>query len=419
MVSEFMITVFRRPVSGPALVLCSALLACVITIACDRVALMAPSGSTITLTTDASVLPLNGTTRIVAHVIEPAGTPPNKGTLVSFTTSLGRIVPVEAETDPGGRVTVLFDAGTLSGTATIMAVSGGVTTGTTGAAKIAVGAAGVATIGLTAIPSTIAPGGSSTIKASVSDATGTLVGGVPVTFTTDNGSMNASVVTTDSSGTATAVLTTSKTAKVTATSGFASTNGTTTTAAPTASVTVTVEPLPTASISASANAQVNVPVTFTIVVQPGAGGSTTIQNVEVNFGDGDQRSLGAATGTTSVQHVYAEGGSKTARVTATDSNGGVTSAATIVFVQAQAPIVSLTFNKTPNGLNSDVVFTATVTPASTLVAQYVWTFGDGTSTTTTTNTVSHQYLTTTLPKTATVTVTTTSAQMGTNSTTVF
>jgi PKD repeat protein len=103
----------------------------------------------------------------------------------------------------------------------------------------------------------------------------------------------------------------------------------------------------------------------------------------------------------------------------TDSNGGVTSAATIVFVQAQAPIVSLTFNKTVNGLNTDVVFTATVTPASTLVAQYVWTFGDGTSTTTTTNTVSHQYLTTTLPKTASVTVTTTSAQTGTNSTTVF
>ena len=135
-----MITGFHRPFLRVALGVLA-----VTTIACQRVALLAPAGSTITLTTLAPTLPLNGTTSLIAQVIEPAGTPPQRGTLVTFTTSLGTIEPIEAETDPGGRVMVTFKAGTLSGTATITALSGGVTTGTTGAIKIAVGAAGVAT----------------------------------------------------------------------------------------------------------------------------------------------------------------------------------------------------------------------------------------------------------------------------------
>src|SRR5207249_11995284 len=97
----------------------------------------------------------SGTTSLIAQVIEPAGTPPQRGTLVTFTTSLGTVEPIEAETDPGGRVLVTFKAGTKSGVATIIALSGGVTTGATGAVKIAVGAAGVARIGLTALPATI------------------------------------------------------------------------------------------------------------------------------------------------------------------------------------------------------------------------------------------------------------------------
>lgn len=418
MVSAFMITGFRRPLFRVALGLLA-----VMPIACQRVALLAPSGSTITLTTLATTLPLSGTTSLIAQVIEPAGTPPQRGTLVTFTTSLGTIEPVEAETDPGGRVMVTFKAGTQSGTATISALSGGVTTGTTGAIKIAIGAAGVATIGLTALPATVAPGGKSTITATVSDISGTVIAGVPVTFTTDNGSMNASVATTDNSGNASAVLTTSKTAKVTATAGVGSSTSsgttTTTTPAPSASITVAVEPLPTASISASGNAQVGLPVTFTITAQPGTGGSTTVQSVTVNFGDGSDQPLGAATGTTTVQHVYASDGSKTARVTVVDSNGGSTSAATIVFVQTQAPIVSLTTSSSTLGGTTSVNFTATVTPSSTSVAQFVWNFGDGQSTTTFINTVSHSYATATLPKTATVTITTTTNQTASSSTTVI
>src|SRR5205823_1272766 len=111
--------------------------------ACQRVPLLAPSGSSIILNASTTVLPLNGTTTIVAQVLEPAGTPPHSGTHVTFTTSLGTIRPEEAETDISGRVTVTFNAGLQSGTATITAISGGASVGTNGALKIAIGAAAV------------------------------------------------------------------------------------------------------------------------------------------------------------------------------------------------------------------------------------------------------------------------------------
>jgi hypothetical protein len=106
-------------------------------------------------------------------------------------------------------------------------------------------------------------------------------------------------------------------------------------------------------------------------------------------------------------------------VTVLDSGGGSTSAATIVFVQTQNPIVSLTIDSsTTVGTTKTVNFRATVTPAGTPVSQYVWNFGDGQSQTTFTNTTSHDYATATLPRTATVTITTPTNQTASSSTTV-
>ena len=56
-------------------------------------------------------MPLGGSVDIIAQVIEPAGTPPQRGTLVSFTTSLGTLQPTEAETDTAGRAIVRFLGG--------------------------------------------------------------------------------------------------------------------------------------------------------------------------------------------------------------------------------------------------------------------------------------------------------------------
>ena len=61
--------------------------------ACDKVPLTAPSESTITLFATATSVSATGSTDIVATVIEQAGTAVQNGTVVSFTTTLGRIEP--------------------------------------------------------------------------------------------------------------------------------------------------------------------------------------------------------------------------------------------------------------------------------------------------------------------------------------
>src|SRR4026209_2810619 len=133
-------------------------------IACQRVPLLAPSGSTITLTTSTTVLPMNGSVAIVAQVLEPAGTPPHSGTHTIFTTTLGTVEPSEIETNANGQATVRFNAGSASGTATISASSGGASTGTGGTIKIGIGAAAVGRISVGANPGTVpASGGNVTI----------------------------------------------------------------------------------------------------------------------------------------------------------------------------------------------------------------------------------------------------------------
>src|ERR1043165_8450212 len=116
MFSVFMVT---RP--GPAGVLVAfAIVLAIFAAACEKVPLLAPSGSTIVV----SILPgPNGTTQVVAQVIEPAGTPPHSGTHVSFSTTLGTVQPSEAETDITGRAVATFQAAPgESGFATITAV---------------------------------------------------------------------------------------------------------------------------------------------------------------------------------------------------------------------------------------------------------------------------------------------------------
>ena len=117
---------------------------------CDKVPLLAPTGSVITLFATAATVPSNGSMEIVATVIEQgtastttpvpanggtgtgttatstpgAGTPVHNGTVVTFTTTIGRIEPSEARTD-NGQVRVRFHADGQSGTAVVTAFSGG------------------------------------------------------------------------------------------------------------------------------------------------------------------------------------------------------------------------------------------------------------------------------------------------------
>src|SRR5678816_4602619 len=102
MVIGFMIT--RRPF-GRLLRISTIFAAAsgLLTVSCEKVPLLAPSTASITLTASATALPLNGTTDLIAQVLEQAGTPPHSGTHVIFTTTLGSVLPAEAETDVNGR----------------------------------------------------------------------------------------------------------------------------------------------------------------------------------------------------------------------------------------------------------------------------------------------------------------------------
>ena len=80
MLSDFMITGLRRALYCLALL---AAISCVGIVGCERVPLLAPAGSTITLVSSTTTLALNSTTTLTAQLLEPAGTAPHSGTTVT------------------------------------------------------------------------------------------------------------------------------------------------------------------------------------------------------------------------------------------------------------------------------------------------------------------------------------------------
>src|SRR6185436_6177443 len=140
-------------------------LALAATVACDKVPLTAPTGSTITISIDRSVLPLNGQATVAAIVTEAGGTPPHNGKMVTFSSTIGTVTPVEAQTI-NGVATAIFQAGSVSGKGTIKAFSGGAVTTT--AADVTIGAAAAGSIAISATPSSVSQsGGTVTVAAQV------------------------------------------------------------------------------------------------------------------------------------------------------------------------------------------------------------------------------------------------------------
>jgi hypothetical protein len=198
---------------------------------CEKSPLLAPTGTTIRLTTNTQVLPINGTAEITASVLEAGGYAVHNGTMVTFTTSLGTVAPSEVGTTDG-KATVTFHAGTQAGTAVINAYSGsnstssststgtgGATTTTGTGVSIAVGAVPTITLtgptttptaGLTSTFTVTAAAGSAAAlirsvvvnfgdgsSVNLGAATGTI--SVPHVFL-DDGTFNITATATDSSG---------------------------------------------------------------------------------------------------------------------------------------------------------------------------------------------------------------------------
>ncbi len=342
----------------------------VVTTACDKVPLFAPTGSSITLSADKLVAPLNSDVRITAVVQESAGTPPQNGTTVNFSSNLGTFEPAETQT-VGGRVTVTFHTGGTSGVATIAATSGAAKADTgTGALKITIGAAAGKSVIVTASPSTVkSSGGSSEVTAAVLDESGNKLTGIPVIFSADNGTLSATQVQTDGNGEARTTLTTTKTAKVTATSGSL-----------TKEVTITVATAPKGTVTA-APATINAGQATAITVTPDAGNAGTT-SVALDFGDGSTQNLGSVTGAKAVSHTYTTAGTYTVAATFTDGNGDTANASTSVTVgQRKVATVAMTASTNNVAMGNPITFTITPTvPDGALpIANIRFDAGDGTT----------------------------------------
>src|SRR5687768_13025054 len=298
-----------------------AVLSVIAVMACDSMPLTSPTGSTISLSIDRNVLPLNGQATLRAVVTESSGTAVHNGTMVTFQPAIGTTSPPEAAT-VNGVATVTFLAGSISGTGFIHAFSGGARTGSgnssSGGVEVKIGAAAAGGISVSATPSSVSQsGGTVTISALVMDPSNNPLPGVSVLFTASNGVLGSTTALSDANGIARTTLSTTQTATVTASAGTAK-----------GEVVVTASPAPSVSIGAPDTAIVGVPVPVTIT-PTGSGNSSPRQlsTVVVNFGDGASQTLTNITGTSGVTHTYTRTGGFTISATATDvaGNTGITS----------------------------------------------------------------------------------------------
>jgi len=352
---------------------------------CDKMPLTAPSNTTITLYAARLTVGLNGSVDITATVIESAGTPVQNGTVVTFTATLGSVEPLDARTGDG-KVTVRFNAGSQSGTAEIRALSGG--NAVKDALKISVGATAVSRVELLANPTALsASGGTSQLTAIVTDASGNRLGGVPVSFATDSGTLAPSSVTTDGVGEAHTILSTNAKAVVSA-----SVAGGATGTVKSDNLTIAVRVGPTVSITVPGTSLVpGAAGVFSVTVT--AGGSA-VRTATINFGDGGSQAV-STSGTSSASHAYSRGGTFLVTATATDAAGESTTATASVNVQdVFVTITGLTVAPASPKTNEVADFSvaaASSSPTSAPIERYEWNFGDGATLTTSTSFTSHIY----------------------------
>ena len=325
-------------------------LALAATVACDKVPLTSPTGSTITLSVNQTTVPINGTIEVIAAVIEAGGTAVHDGTSVTFTGGLGTFTPMEAQT-VGGLARTFFK-GTTSGTVKIGAFSG--------AAKateveIKVGTAAATTIGISATPSSVSQsGGTVTVAAQVFDTSGNPLPGITVTFSADAGQLSAATAVSDASGVARTQLTTFQTSKVTATAGAA-----------TKDVTVTVTSAPTVTVTAPDTGTVDTPVAITVAVTSGTSTAPRqVQSLTVDFGDGTSETRTNVTGSVAFTHIYNQARGYTITATAVDVSGNTGIASDAIVINRAIPSVTLTPSDSTPQVNQSIGFTIAATPGT-------------------------------------------------------
>jgi adhesin/invasin len=338
--------------------------------ACDKVGLLAPTGSTVTVSISSTSVAGNGSATVTASVIEAGGTAVHDGTEVTFQASVGVVDPQVARTE-SGLARAVFRANGASGTASIVAFSGGARSD---AIEVRVGSAAAETVTVRVTPSSIPQnGGPIQVTATVRDVSGNSLPGAQVVFSADNGTLSSSSAVTDPSGEATVTLLTTR--QTTVRASVAGKEGT---------ATVNVAAFPTASITLNPVSPVagqTFQATITATVPQGG---SPVQNIIVDFGDGTVRTLGGTSGGQSqvVSHAYVRSGTYNITVTMMDAAGERSTSSTVVTVQTAQVGVAVTASPSPASAGTPVTVTATITnPSNAPLTSVRFAFGDGTSST--------------------------------------
>ena len=157
---------------------------------------------TVTVMASSASIRVSESTAITATVTDQYGNLVANGTVISYQTSLGVILPPTSTTTSGVATSTLH-ALTVAGMATVTATAG-TAFGTT---PVTFKAGTPFTVTLVASPSSMVAGASATLTATVRDQFNNLVGGTVVTFTASPGSTDPLTNTSSAAGVATSTVT--------------------------------------------------------------------------------------------------------------------------------------------------------------------------------------------------------------------
>ena len=157
---------------------------------------------TVTVMASSASIPVGGNTAITATVTDQYGNLAANGTVVSYQTSLGVILPPTSTTTSGVATSTLH-ALTVAGMATVTATAG-TAFGTT---PVTFTAGAPFTVTLVASPTTTVVGTAAALTATVQDQFNNLISGTVVTFTASTGSTVPPTNTTSTAGVATSTVT--------------------------------------------------------------------------------------------------------------------------------------------------------------------------------------------------------------------
>jgi len=298
----------------------------------------------LTFTVGSSSIVADGTTAdaLTATVTDSSGKPiPNAS--VSFNTTAGALAASSVTTDSTGVAQTLLTSPTQVGNATVTASTGGFSK--TQSISFTAGTATTATV--TASPTSMGPGGSTSVQVVVTDVNHNPVPGQQVNFsaTTNNsgGQFSSSSATTDANGRATTTYTAGRSAStaVTDTLQAALANGVNGTVALSVDPTATTIGGLTLSV---ANATTTAGATQTVTATVTSSSGQPLQGKQVGF-SATAGSFGSSTATTDANGlatVTYTAPATAGSVTLTASSGGYSSSATVTVSAGTATAVNLT-----------------------------------------------------------------------------